>query len=120
MSEDTNMVTFVLTGPRKGFTGILCKRYGFKDGELSVPHVYRDPFRLILCNNYACNIKGEAPLWKTVDGIAVKITDVEKPKAETTTVKSAPSASVTDKPASTTDSASGEVVLNTDSKSKKD
>ena len=101
MSDDVNKVTFVLTGPRKGFTGILNKRYGFKDGELTVDHVFRDPFRLILCNNYCCNIKGEAPLWKTVKGkdgknSSVKITDVEKPKVETTTVKSAPAASTTD------------------------
>lgn len=96
MSDDVNKVTFVLTGPRKGFTGILGKRYGFKDGELTVDHAYREAFRIILCNSYCCNIKGEAPLWKTVDGASVKVTDVEKPKVETTTVKSAPVATTTD------------------------
>jgi hypothetical protein len=90
MSNDVNKVTFVLTGPREGFTGVLGKRYGFRDGKLTVDHIFRDPFRIILCTNYCCNIKGEAPLWKTVDGASVKITDVEKPRVETTTVKSAP------------------------------
>lgn len=96
MSDDQNKVTFVLTGPREGFTGILGKRYGFKDGELTVDYNLRGPFSIILCNGYCCNIKGEAPLWKTVDGASVKITDVEKPKVETTTVKSAPVSTTTD------------------------
>lgn len=101
MSDDVNKVTFVLTGPRKGFTGILCKRYGFKNGELTVDHIFRDPFKIILCNGYCCNIKGEAPLWKTVENkdgknASVKITDVEKPKVETTTIKSEPVASTSD------------------------
>jgi hypothetical protein len=85
-----NRVIFVLTGPREGFTGVLGGRYGFDRGELTVEHSLRDPLRIILCNNYACNIKGEAPLWKTVDGASVKITDVEKPEKEVTTVKTQP------------------------------
>lgn len=117
MSDDVNKVTFVLTGPREGFTGILGKRYGFKDGELSVDHVYRDAFRTILCNSYCCNIKGEAPLWQTVDGASIKITDVPKPVRETTTVKSSPSASTTDKPASAIDSdGDGSVTIDIDAK----
>lgn len=114
MSENINKVTFVLTGPRKGFTGVLNNRYGFKDGELTVDHIYRDPFRLILCTRYCCNIKGEAPLWRTEKDKAgknssVKITDIEKPRVETTTVKSEPVISTTDGGASS--GKSPEVVL---------
>jgi len=101
MSDNTNKVTFVLTGPREGSTVILNNRYGFKDGELTVDHVYREPFRIILCTHYCCNIKGEAPLWRTETDKAgkkasVKITDFEKPAVETTIVKSEPSVTTTD------------------------
>jgi len=95
MSNDPNRSTFVLTGPRKGFTGILGGRYGFRDGELTVDHVHKDKLKLILCTSYCCNVKGEAPLWRTEEGASVKITDLEKPKVETTTVKSAPVSSTT-------------------------
>ena len=92
-----NRVTFVLMGPRAGYTGILGDRYGFKDGRLSVPFNEKDAYKLILCTAYACNIEGEAPLWATVDvggkPSAVKVADLPKPVVETTTVRTEPKAS---------------------------
>jgi len=92
MSNDTHRVTFVLTGPRKGYTGILGGRYGFRDGKLEVDEHLKDKLKIILCNRYCCNVEGEAPLWKTVNGGAVKITDVELPEPEVSVVSAPPKA----------------------------
>ena len=100
MSEQEGTVTFVLTGPREGYTGFLSNgRYGFKDGELTVPQSMKEGLKTILCNAYACNIKGEAPIWESKDGASVKVGEVEKPKAEVTTVKADPVHTTTDKKA---------------------
>lgn len=78
MSNSERTVTFVLTGPRKGHTGVLGGRYGFKDGKLKAPEHLRAPLATILCNRYACNIEGESPLWRTdKDGAAVKVTELD-------------------------------------------
>lgn len=87
-------VTFVLTGPREGFTGVLGGMYQFVDGKLEAPESEKEYLKKHLCVGYACNIVGEAPMWETNDkGGSVKVGAVKMPKKETTTVKSAPVAS---------------------------
>lgn len=93
-TETGRTVTFVLTGPREGFTGLLGGRYGFKNGELTINAEHKDVLKLVLCNNYACNIEGEAPIWETRDGAAVKVGEVTKPEAVITTIVGEPTASV--------------------------
>ncbi len=95
MVEETKpQVTFVLTGPRKGFTGVLGGRYGFRDGKLAVNVDVKDKMALVLCSRYACNIEGENPLWKEVDGGSVKIGDMPTPAPVVTMVTGEPTASV--------------------------
>ncbi len=95
MVEETKaQVTFVLTGPRKGFTGVLGGRYGFKDGKLNVNVDVKDKMALVLCSRYACNIEGENPLWKEVDGGSVKISEMSKPSPVVSTVTGEPQASI--------------------------
>lgn len=99
MSDDKNKVTFVLTGPREGYTGVLGGRYGFNDGKLTVDHSFRDGLRNILCVRYCCNIQNEAPLWKTVteNGLkaSVKVTELDiKPVGEPVATMEPPKASV--------------------------
>ncbi len=89
---------FVLTGPREGYSGVLGGRYWFRDGELAVLDQFKDKVKLVLCNNYACNIKDEKPIWKTteVDGkkASIKIGEMSKPTPAVTTVMGDPVASV--------------------------
>lgn len=87
-------ITFRLTGPREGFTGMLGGRYGFRNGELTVVEEFKDSLKLILCNNYACNIVGEAPIWETKDGASIKVGIVDKPKPVLTSIVGEPVSSV--------------------------
>jgi len=87
-------VTFVLTGPRKGFTGVLGGRYGFRDGKLTVNSDYKDKVALILCSRYCCNIEGENPIWAEKDGGSIKIGEMVKPESVVTAVVSDPVSSV--------------------------
>lgn len=100
MSEEHNRVTFVLTGGREGYSGVLGGRYGFNNGELKVDQYMREPLRTVLCTRYACNIKGEAPLWKTVTNkegkkasVQVTALDIRK-EGEVTPVMEPPKATV--------------------------
>jgi len=88
--KDEAKVTFVLTGPREGQTVTLGNRYSFYEGKLMAPASRKEGLKKILCNYYACNIAGEAPMWETKDGGSVKVRAVEVPKKETTTVKEEP------------------------------
>ena len=100
MSEDQNRVTFVLTGPREGFTGVLGGRYGFRNGKLTVDQHMRAPLRNVLCTRYCCNIEGEPPLWKTVksdkgkSSKQVTALDIRTESDNVTTVVEAPKAKV--------------------------
>jgi len=91
-------VTFVLTGPREGYSGSLCGRFWFKDGILRVNAEFKDQLKLILCNQYGCNVQGEAPIWETVetDGkkSSVKVGTVTKPEAVVSATTGDPVASV--------------------------
>ena len=87
-------VTFVLTGPRKGFTGVLGGRYGFKDGELTCDEHMKDKLMLVLCTKYCCNVKNAPPLWKTVNGASVKVTEMDIEQDPVTTVSEPPKAEV--------------------------
>ncbi|MDJ0952474.1 MAG: hypothetical protein QNJ81_02225 [Acidimicrobiia bacterium] len=93
--EETGKVTFQLTGPRKGYTGMLGGRYYFKDGKIEVPSSAKDHVKRVLCTRYACNVVGEAPIWETDEnGGAVKVGEVKLEKAEETTVSAPPTTSV--------------------------
>lgn len=104
--EDSKpQITFELTGPRKGYTGMLGGRYGFKDGKLTINVEHKDSIKLILCNNYACNIVGEAPIWETKDGGSVRVGHVDKPVPVVTTIIGEPTASVVVPPVKAPDAA---------------
>jgi hypothetical protein len=89
MSDNQNKVTFVLTGPREGFTGILGGRYGFKDGELTVDEYLASSLSTVLCTRYCCNIKGRPPLWRTKNGGSVQVTELDLKTEGTETVVAA-------------------------------
>lgn len=107
MAEDNSkpQITFELTGPRKGFTGMLGGRYGFRDGKLTVNTEHKDALKLTLCNRYGCNIVGEAPVWETKDGASVRVGFVEKPEVVVTTIVGEPTASVVVPPVKAPDAA---------------
>jgi hypothetical protein len=86
--------TFVLTGPRKGFSGVLGGRYKFENGEFVCNEEVKDKIKLVLCSVYRCNIKGDKPLWETKDGASVKVGELDKPKAPESTVVEPPKAEV--------------------------
>lgn len=93
--EETGTTTFVLTGPRKGYTGVLGGRYYFRDGKIDIPVSQKDHAKRVLCTRYACNIAGEAPIWETSkEGGSVKVREVTLENPETTTISTAPTTSV--------------------------
>ena len=94
MPSEKPTTTFVLTGPRKGFTGVLGGRYKFEDGKFVCNEEVKDKIKLVLCTQYCCNIEGDKPLWETKDGASVPVGKMDKPKAPESTVVEPPKAEV--------------------------
>lgn len=94
MADQKPTTTFVLTGPREGFTGVLGGRYKFEKGKFVCNEEVKDKIKLVLCSRYCCNIEGDKPLWKTVDGQSVSVRVMDKPKSEESSVVEPPKAEV--------------------------